>query len=90
MPERVRRLRQEAAERPDDFWAEQADGLPWFRRWDRVFDWEPPTFRWFVGGETNLAGNCLDANVEAGRGERTALAQWTSAAADFRSRMESC
>jgi acetyl-CoA synthetase len=73
IPERVRRLRAEAAERPDDFWAEQAEALPWFRRWDRVFDWEPPTFRWFVGGETNLARNCLDANVEAGRGERTAL-----------------
>jgi acetyl-CoA synthetase len=38
-----------------------------------VFDWEPPTFRWFVGGETNLARNCLDANLEAGRGDRTAL-----------------
>jgi acetyl-CoA synthetase len=66
-------LREEAAERPDEFWARQAEALPWFRGWDRVFEWERPTFRWFVGGETNLAHNCLDRNVEAGAGDRTAL-----------------
>jgi acetyl-CoA synthetase len=38
-----------------------------------VFEWERPTFRWFVGGETNLASNCLDRNVEAGAGGRAAL-----------------
>jgi acetyl-CoA synthetase len=69
----VRAWRERAAADPDAFWAEAAARLPWFRRWDRVFEWTPPTFRWFVGGTTNLAHNCLDHQVTAGAGDRTAL-----------------
>jgi acetyl-CoA synthetase len=58
---------------PDTFWARAASELPWFRTWDRVFEWEFPTFRWFVGGQTNLAYNCLDHHVAMGRGEHPAL-----------------
>jgi acetyl-CoA synthetase len=54
--------------------------LPWHRRWDRVFEWEPDQpdergryFRWFIGGETNLAYNCVDRHVESGQGGRAAL-----------------
>jgi hypothetical protein len=32
------------------FWAEQAERLTWFRRWDTVMDWTPPWVKWFVGG----------------------------------------
>lgn len=67
------RLRQEASRDHERFWAERAQRLPWFRGWDRVFEWNYPTFRWFVGGETNLAYNCLDRHVAEGRGERAAL-----------------
>ena len=45
----------EAAEDPEGFWARAADQLPWFRKWDRVLEWEFPTFRWFIGAQTNLA-----------------------------------
>ncbi len=38
-----------------------------------MLDWQPPTFRWFVGGRTNLARNCIDRHVDAGDGARTAL-----------------
>jgi acetyl-CoA synthetase len=69
----VQRWRREAREDPDAFWARAADELPWFRRWDRSFAWEPPSFRWFVGGRTNLAYNCVDVHVERGHGGRTAL-----------------
>ena len=48
---------------PETFWAEAADHLPWFRRWDRVFEWNPPTFRWFAGAETNLAHNALNSSA---------------------------
>jgi len=30
-----------AKEDPDRFWAQAASALPWHRRWDRVFDWDP-------------------------------------------------
>ena len=44
----------DARERPEAFWARAAEELPWLPHWDRVFEWEYPTFRWFVGGQTNL------------------------------------
>jgi acetyl-CoA synthetase len=69
----VEALRTEAREDPDGFWARAAEELPWFRRWDRVFDWQPPTFRWYPGGLTNLAFNALDHQVAIGRGGKPAL-----------------
>jgi acetyl-CoA synthetase len=69
----VRRWRDEAQTDPDGFWARAAEQLPWFRKWDQVFDWDFPTFRWFIGGQTNLAYNCLDHHVAQGRGGHTAL-----------------
>jgi len=65
---------------PDGFWARAAESLPWHRPWDRVFEWDPDKpdergryFRWFVGGQTNLAWNCVDRHVQAGKGGRAAL-----------------
>jgi acetyl-CoA synthetase len=58
---------------PDAFWERAARELPWFRTWDRVFEWTPPTFRWFIGAQTNLAYNAVDRHVLAGWGGHTAL-----------------
>jgi acetyl-CoA synthetase len=58
---------------PDGHWARAAEELPWFRKWDRVFEWEPPSFRWFVGGQTNLGYNAVDRHVLEGNGGRAAL-----------------
>ena len=63
----------EARRDPDGFWDRAARQLPWFRTWDKVFDWTPPTFRWFIGGQTNLCHSALDHHVERGRGDRTAM-----------------
>ena len=62
-----------ATEDPERFWGEAAEALPWFKKWERVLDWEPPTFRWYSGGRSNLAYNCVDHQVIAGRGDRVAL-----------------
>ena len=35
----VRHWRQEAMADPERFWARAAEQLPWFRKWDRVFEW---------------------------------------------------
>ena len=72
----VRRIQQEALDDPDSFWGEAAQRIPWASQWDRVFEWTPdetPAFRWFRGGETNLAWGCLDTQVEQGNGGRAAL-----------------
>jgi acetyl-CoA synthetase len=54
------------------FWAEQAERLSWFRRWDTVMDWKPPLVTWFSGGTLNASVNCLDRHVEAGGGDKVA------------------
>jgi acetyl-CoA synthetase len=69
----VQRWLQDAREHPDDFWAEAAGHLHWFKPWERVFEWNYPVFRWFIGGQTNLAYNCLDLHVRRGWGGHTAL-----------------
>jgi acetyl-CoA synthetase len=69
----VRRQVNAAASDPEGFWARAAEQLPWFRKWDKAFEWDFPSFRWFSGGQTNLAYNCLDQHLAAGRGDHTAL-----------------
>jgi acetyl-CoA synthetase len=69
----VHRYIEEARENPDAFWGRAAQSLPWLRSWDRVFEWTPPTFRWFIGGQTNLAYSALDHHVKRGWGGHAAL-----------------
>jgi acetyl-CoA synthetase len=64
----------EEAERDfEGFWAELARDLHWFEEWDQVLSWDPPEAQWFVGGKLNVAYNCLDYQVEQGKGDKTAL-----------------
>ncbi|MGI5205860.1 acetate--CoA ligase [Spirillospora sp. CA-108201] len=73
-----------AAEDRLGFWAEQADRLAWTKRWDDVLDWSNPPFaKWFVGGELNVAYNCVDRHVEAGRGDTVAF-HWEGEPGDSR------
>jgi acetyl-CoA synthetase len=66
------------------FWARQAQRLDWARPWDEVLDWsEPPFAKWFVGGQLNVAYNCLDRHVAAGRGDRVAI-HWEGEPGDTR------
>jgi acetyl-CoA synthetase len=70
----VRRELERARRDPETFWARAAEALPWLRRWDRVLEWTPPTFRWFIGAETNLCRNALDHHVDRGWGGHAAIA----------------
>ncbi len=73
VPDSFNDMRREALADPEAFWGRVASEVPWFRRWDRVFEADPPSFRWFSGGRTNLAWNALDHHVQGGRGDRPAL-----------------
>src|SRR5215213_1148648 len=69
---------------PEGFWAEQAEALHWFQKWDQVLDWSNPPFaKWFVGGKLNVAYNCLDRHVENGLGDRVAF-HWRGEEGDER------
>ena len=56
-----------SVEDAEGFWAGVAQELEWFQPWKKVFDWKYPTFEWFQGAKCNIAYNCLDRQVKAGR-----------------------
>ncbi|UWZ36968.1 acetate--CoA ligase [Dactylosporangium roseum] len=66
------------------FWEQQARRLSWAKEWDQTLDWSNPPFaKWFVGGKLNVAYNCLDRHVEAGRGDKVAI-HWEGEPGDTR------
>ncbi|RBQ21521.1 acetate--CoA ligase [Spongiactinospora rosea] len=54
------------------FWDRAAERLSWSKRWDTTLSWNPPFAKWFVGGQLNVAYNCVDRHVEAGNGDKVA------------------
>ena len=66
-------LYRESIEQPDQFWSRMANELHWFKKWDRVLDWKCPDARWFVNAKTNMSYNCLDHQIELGRGDKPAI-----------------
>ena len=59
------------------FWEAAAikaqEEVHWFKKWDKVYDWDDECFKWYSGGITNICYNCIDYNVEKGRTGRAAL-----------------
>ncbi|MEB3887123.1 acetate--CoA ligase [Lyngbya sp. CCY1209] len=69
-----RELYEKAKADPEGFWAELAEKeLHWFKKWDRVLDWQPPFAQWFVGGKINISYNCLDRHLTTWRKNKAAL-----------------
>ncbi|MBK8175564.1 MAG: propionyl-CoA synthetase [Rhodospirillales bacterium] len=59
---------------PEGFWGEAAEGIHWFKKWDKVLDdTNKPFYRWFSGGIVNTCYNALDRHVEGGRADQLAL-----------------
>jgi acetyl-CoA synthetase len=67
------RMYRESIDNPETFWGRAAEELHWFKKWNRVLEWKAPYAKWFVGGKTNLSYNCLDLQVERGRGDKAAI-----------------
>ncbi|MFI6601786.1 acetate--CoA ligase [Nonomuraea sp. NPDC050536] len=65
------------------FWEGAADRLTWAKRWDTTLEWNAPFSKWFVGGQLNVAYNCVDRHVEAGRGDKVAY-HWEGEPGDSR------
>ncbi len=57
----------------EGFWAEQANCIHWFKKWDKVLDYgKAPFVKWFSGGTTNISYNCLDRHLKT-KGDKIAL-----------------
>ena len=69
-------LYQRSVDDPEAFWREQAQRIDWFRPFETVkevsYASDDVHIRWYLGGQTNAAYNCLDRHLEA-RGDQTAL-----------------
>ncbi|MCU1456735.1 MAG: acetate--CoA ligase [Actinomycetia bacterium] len=66
------------------FWARQAaELLDWDQEWHTILDWKLPFAKWFVGGKLNVASNCLDRHVLAGKGDTVAY-HWEGEPGDVR------
>ena len=52
-------------ESPEDFWSSVAENFHWYKKWDKVLDWnfKEPTIKWFEGGKLNITHNCLDRHL---------------------------
>jgi len=58
----------------EGFWAEQANIIHWYKKWDKVLDnSKAPFVKWFVGGKTNISYNCLDRHLTNGKADKVAL-----------------
>jgi acetyl-CoA synthetase len=67
------KMYKESIEDPEKFWAGIAKELHWFKPWNTVLEWKAPWAKWFSGGEINLSYNCLDYQIQKGKGAKTAL-----------------
>lgn len=54
-------------------WAEVAEELEWAAPWTTVYAPDARVGGWFAGGRINLAVNCVDRHVRAGRSEAPAI-----------------
>ena len=62
-----------AIEDPEGFWSQVASELHWFSPWSRVFQWDYPNFKWFLGATCNITYNCLDRHLSGERKNKAAF-----------------
>ena len=59
---------------PEGFWADRANELEWYKKWDKVLDdSNAPFFKWFVGGKTNIVHNAIDRHLTNSHRNKLAL-----------------
>ncbi|MDX6483768.1 MAG: acetyl-CoA synthetase [Gaiellaceae bacterium] len=57
----------------EELWeAEGRERISWFEPFTKLYEWEPPYAKWYLGGKLNVCFNCVDRHVESGRGDTVA------------------
>jgi acetyl-CoA synthetase len=57
----------------EEFWeTEGRNRVTWFEPFSKLYEWEPPYAKWYLGGKLNICFNCVDRHVEAGNGDKVA------------------
>ncbi len=57
----------------EEFWeTEGRNRVSWFEPFSKLYEWEPPYAKWYLGGKLNVCFNCVDRHVEAGNADKVA------------------
>jgi acetyl-CoA synthetase len=58
----------------EELWEREGrERVTWFEPFSKLYEWEPPYAKWYLGGKLNVCFNCVDRHVEAGRGDQIAF-----------------
>ena len=70
--EDYKKMYEHSINNPEDFWAEQAERITWFKKWDNIWEWDfnKANIKWFEGAKLNECYNCVDRHVDEGYGEK--------------------
>ncbi|NRD22493.1 acetate--CoA ligase [Winogradskyella litoriviva] len=61
-------------ENPEEFWAEQANQLEWFKAPEQIISKDKYNYtQWFSDGQLNLSYLCIDKHINAGFGAQDAI-----------------
>ena len=81
--EQYEKMWKEAAADIEAFWGKMGNELHWFKPYTKVLEWNEPFAKWFVGGQTNVSYNCLDAHLSTPRRNKAAFI-WEGEPGDVR------
>ena len=70
---KIKKFRSDFLEDPETFWANEANNLIWFKKWDKVLEWDIPFAKWFMGGQLNASVNCVDKNIDNDHKNKAAI-----------------
>lgn len=73
--EEYEKMWKQSVEDPETFWGNVAKDLFWFKPWLKVNreNFAQGEVEWFIGGKTNISYNCLDYQIEKGKGDKVAI-----------------
>ena len=71
--EKLHKEREKSIKNPQDYWAEKAEAIDWFKKWDKILDdSNKPFYKWFEGGILNISHNTLDRHITTQRKNKLA------------------
>ncbi len=76
--ENYREMYEKSVGDPEGFWDEQAENFVWYKKWEKVRDFNYDTRKgkvfveWFRGAKTNITVNCIDRHIES-KGDQVAI-----------------
>jgi len=73
--EDYKELYRKSIEDPEGFWGGLAEQLDWYKKWDKVLEWDfnKPEVKWFKNGKLNASYNCLDRHLSTWESNKVAL-----------------